>query len=172
MRPVTAENATLVSNIFNETKNDIFAVFRKACIPEDQCWDMTQDVFVKLMAIDLLDAERIKGMVFTIAYRMRTDYFRHRSFINSFFKEKPDVSNVDWQYNTDALEAKDIERVELGVVGRMSETDRRVYCMDRFDEMSSREIATELHITCRAVENRLYRTRKQVREKVRKVVNF
>lgn len=172
MKPISSANSELIGSIFSEIRNDVFGIFRKACIPEDQCWDMTQDVFVKLMAIDLLDAERIRGMVFTIAYRMRTDYFRHRSFVNKLFREKPDVSDVDWHYNINTLEVKDIERVELGVVSRMSETDRKVYCMDRFDEMSSREIATELHITCRAVENRLYRTRRQVREKVRKAVNF
>lgn len=172
MRPISSTNSELISRVFTETRNDVYGVFRQACIPEDQCWDMTQDVFVKLMVIDLLDADRIKGMVFTIAYRMRTDYFRHRSFINKLFSEKPDVSNVDWMYNVNTLEVKDIERVELGVVSRMSETDRKVYCMDRFDEKSSTEIAQELHITCRAVENRLYRTRKLVREKVRKAVNF
>lgn len=43
--------------------------------------------------------------------------------------------------------------------------------MKRFDDKSSQDIAKELHITCRTVENRLYRTRKNVREPIGKGVN-
>lgn len=172
MRRVTATNSKLISDVFQQTRHDVYAVFRRSCIPEEQCWDMTQDVFVKLMAIDLLDAKRIKGMVFTIAYRMRTDYFRHRAFLSQIFTDKNDLHESDILYNSCSLEVKELQGIEMRVVGTMSDTDRKVYCMGRMEEKSSREIAMELNLTCRAVENRLYRTRKVVRETIRKAIGF
>lgn len=172
MKPITAANRELVSIIYREMRSDVFAVFRRACVPECQCWDMTQDVFERLMKIDLLDEKRIRGMVFTIAYRMRTDYFRHRAFVRRVFADCADAALVERVYNADHLEAQEIRSIEMHVVSRMSDTDRRVYCMDRIEEKTAREIALELNLTCRAVENRLYRTRKTVRETLKRAMGF
>lgn len=164
-------NAEIIGKVYTETRTDVFAIFRQARIPEEQCWDMVQDVFMKLMKIDLIDGERVRGMIFTIAFRMRTDYYRHRYFVNKIFSENPDATSMDHLYNNNTLEVKELERFEMKIVSRMSELDSKTYCMDRFEEKSSKEIAMQLNLSSRSIEARLYRTRKTVRENMRKVVN-
>lgn len=66
-----------ISATYEEMRSSLFSIFRQVNIPEEECKDLVQNVFVRLLSIDTLRLETVKGITATIALRMRTDYLRH-----------------------------------------------------------------------------------------------
>ena len=125
---------------------------------------------MKIMGLDVIIPEQLKGMAVKIAYQKRIDYLRRRAIINKVH------DNLAWQMersyaNTDA-EVNDILRIEQKTISAMSEKDARIYCMTRFEEKTADEIVLETGLSKRAVESRIYRTRIQVRNNVRQAIGY
>ena len=57
----------------------------------------------------------------------------------------------------------------MKIVEGMSNKNRKVYELSRFEEKSYNEIAEILNMSYRSVESRLYRARNEVRQTLRKV---
>lgn len=170
---LTDKNRTdMIGRIFTETKGDVFSIFRQACIPVEECEDLTQDVFVKLMNIDLIDPLRVKSLVITIAYRTRTDYIRHKTFVSKKFKDNPNADIMERGNVLNSIEAAEVARMEMKAIDCMSAMDAKVYTLSRFEEKSTQEMVELLDISARAVESRLYRARIQVRTKVAKAMGM
>lgn len=170
MVTVSSENREIIGRAYQEVRPDIFSIFRQACIAEDTCEDLVQEVFVKIMGLDIIIASQLKALAVTIAYQKRTDYLRHRVYMNKVRNEG------SWQmersYTNQEAEVNDILQTEMKVIRCMSELDSRTYILSRFEGKSADEIALTLNLSKRAVESRIYRTRQMVREHVRKVIGF
>ena len=170
METINSKNRQIIGETYQKVRMEIFTIFRQACIPEDVCEDLVQDVFLKIMGLDLIIGEQLKGMAVTMAYQKRTDYLRHRACKNKVF------GDLGWQmersYTCQDAEVNDIVQVEMKVVKTMSEKDAQIYRMTRFEEKTADEIVMETGLSKRAVESRIYRTRMVVRENVRRAINY
>lgn len=170
METINAKNREVIGKTYKKIRQEIFSIFRQACIAEDTCEDLVQEVFVKILNLDVIIEEQLKGMAVTIAYQKRIDYLRHRAYINKVHNEG------GWQmersYTNMEAEVDDILQAEMKVIRCFSETDSKIYQMSRFEDMSADEIVLHTNLSKRAVESRLYRTRNQVRERVRKAIGF
>lgn len=171
METISSSNRQIIGQTYQEVRTQLFSIFRQVCIAEDTCEDLVQEVFVKILGLDIIIAEQLKALAVTIAYQKRTDYLRHRAYIN---KVKDDMAGWEMErsYTNQEAELSDIQQVEMKVIRCMSELDSKTYMMSRFEDKTAEEIALELNLSKRAVESRLYRTRIAVRENVRKVIGF
>jgi len=170
MTTIETQNRQVIGQTYQQVRTEIFTIFRQACIAEDTCEDLVQEVFMKIMGLDVIIPEQLKGMAVKIAYQKRIDYLRRRAIINKVH------DNLAWQMersyaNTDA-EVNDILRIEQKTISTMSEKDAQVYCMTRFEEKTADEIVLETGLSKRAVESRIYRTRIQVRNNVRQAIGY
>ena len=170
MTTIETQNRQVIGQTYQQVRTEIFTIFRQACIAEDTCEDLVQEVFMKIMGLDVIIPEQLKGMAVKIAYQKRIDYLRRRAIINKVH------DNLAWQMegsyaNTDA-EVNDILRIEQKTISAMSEKDAQVYCMTRFEEKTADEIVLETGLSKRAVESRIYRTRIQVRNNVRQAIGY
>lgn len=170
MKEVTPENKKMIGKIYTECQSQILAIFLQAQIPAHICEDLVQEVFIKVMEQDIIYVDMLKGLAVTIAYHKRADYLRRRAMIrrkgNSYDMQRNNV------FESHAIEAKEIAAIEEHAIGKLSEADGRVYRMSRFDGKTKDEIAEIMHITGRAAESKLYRSRKIVRENVRKAIGI
>lgn len=171
METISSENQQIIGKIYQEVRSDIYAIFRQACIAEDTCEDLVQDVFMKIMHLDVIVASQLKALAVTVAYQKRTDYLRHRAYIN---KVKANIKGwqMEQSYTNQDAEINDILQAEMRVIRCMSDLDSKAYVLSRFEEKSADEIALTLNLSKRAVESRIYRTRQMVRENVKKVINI
>lgn len=170
MTTIETQNRQVIGQTYQQVRTEIFTIFRQACIAEDTCEDLVQEVFMKIMGLDVIIPEQLKGMAVKIAYQKRIDYLRRRAIINKVH------DNLAWQMersyaNTDA-EVNDILRIEQKTISTMSEKDARIYCMTRFEEKTADEIVLETGLSKRAVESRIYRTRILVRDHVRQAIGY
>lgn len=169
MQTINATNRQIIGRTYQEVRMELFAIFRQACIDEDTCADLVQDVFVKLLARDEIIQAQVKALAVVIAYQKRTDYLRHRACMNKVIGEMA-LWQTELAYTPQEAEIKEILNAEMKVVKGMSELDGKTYMLSRFEEKTAEEIALTLHLTKRAVESRIYRTRMMVRNNVRKAI--
>ena len=170
METISNRNRQIIGETYQKVRMEIFTIFRQACIAEDTCEDLVQEVFMKIMSLDIIIENQLKGLAVAMAYQKRIDYLRRRACINKVH------DNLAWQmersYSNTEAEVNDLLRVEMQVVQCMSEKDAQIYQMTRFEEKTADEIVLETGLTKRAVESRIYRTRNMVRDNVRKAMNF
>ena len=118
--------------------------------------DLTQDVFVRLMDY--------KHFLFTIARNLVTDYIRRyykKQEIDSYLYDFTVTSSNDTEEKIIADDLMAMERTRLAA---MPEQRRLIYTLNRFEDKSSPEIASELELSCRTVENHLFLGRRDMRD--------
>lgn len=170
MEAIQLKNREIIGQVYGKIREEIFSIFRQVCIPEDQCEDLVQEVFLKILGLDVIIEDQLKGLAVKIAYQKRIDYLRHRAYINKVKNEGGWL--MERSYTNQEAELGDILHAEMKVVSRMSDLDCRIYQMTRFEEKSADEIVLETGMSKRAVESRIYRTRMQVRETLKKIINY
>ncbi len=156
-----------IAEAYTLYQRKLIAVFRQAMIPQDQCEDLVQDVFVKIMSLDTIDQAHLKSLLFVTAIHLRTDYFRHYSLI---YKQKitmnlPEINS----FEDCSVEYKELREWEDKSISLLSDMDQKVYKLIRFDEKSAKEASTLLNISTRAVESRWFRARNLVKRNLSKV---
>jgi RNA polymerase sigma factor (sigma-70 family) len=172
MEALSNHYAALVAEAYINWKDEVFAVFRQSHIDIQECEDLTQNTFVRLMGMTMLNADTMKSLVFTIAYRLRVDYFRHLTYSRSCHSEnhgfcQPYEDDVDHR-----MTVLDIETTERRAMERLSDVDQIVYSMTRFEYLNVSEISKMLGLKPRTVEARLYRARRSVRQYMRQAIGF
>lgn len=159
METRTTQHLDTISRLYEETSPMLLAIFLKANIPEEDARDLVQEVFVKILTIDIILPEGLKGLAITIAYQKRTDWLRHQAYCRRMMTQMRPQTIVEQH----ELECQQMEQVEQRVVNRMSNKDAWVYKLSRFDNKSTQEIMQITSFSLRGVEGRLYRTRLLVR---------
>ena len=170
METISNNTRQIIGETYKKVRQEIFSIFRQACIDIDTCEDLVQEVFLKIMGLDVILEDQLKGLAVTIAYQKRTDYLRRRACINMVHEKLS--WTVDRSYTNMEAEVNDILQVEMKAIRCMSATDCQIYEMSRFEEKTADEIVLETGLTKRAVESRIYRTRVLVRDSVRKAMNY
>lgn len=170
MKTITDNNREMIGKTYQKVRHELFTIFRQACIDVDTCEDLVQEVFLKIMGLDVIIESQLKGLAVQMAYQKRTDYLRRRAIINKVH------DNLGWMmersYTHTEAEVNDILQVELKAISCMSDMDSKIYQLTRFEEMTADEIVLETGLSKRAVESRIYRTRNLVRSNVREAMGF
>ena len=133
--------------------------------------DLTQDVFVRLMDYkQMLRPDTVKYFLFTIARNLVTDYIRRyykKQEIDSYLYDVTVTSSNDTEEKILADDLASIERRQLTI---FPEQRRVVYILSRYEDKTSIEIAEELHLSRRTVENHLFLGRREMREFFKKCI--
>ena len=146
--------------MYEKAHPTLISIFRKANISEEDSRDLVQEVFVKLMTLDILLEDHLMGLAVTIAYQKRTNWLRHHAYCRRaqrLWRPQATVEPCE-------LECRQLLQAEQSVVSRMSDRDALVYRLSRFENKTPLEITHITTLSLRAVEGRLYRTRKMVRQ--------
>lgn len=172
MEAIDNQKSQLIAEAYNQYGLQVLATFRHAGIPMQDCEDMTQDVFIKLMELSIIREDTLKGLIFTIANCSRIDYFRHHHFMASHTVDDANALYSVSSKDTERMTEQVIRETEMKVVKKMSPTDCKVYTLARFEEKKAKEIALTLDLSTRSVEARIYRARIQVRQAVKQVIGL
>ena len=133
--------------------------------------DLTQDVFVRLLDYkQMLRPDTVKYFLFTIARNIVTDYIRR------YYKKQEvdgymyDTMSVSTNETEEKIIGDDLMKMERKRLAAMPEQRRLIYTLSRFEDKSSPEIANDLNLSCRTVENHLFIGRREMREFFRKCI--
>lgn len=133
--------------------------------------DLMQDVFVRLLDYkQMLRPDTVKYFLFTIARNIVTDYIRRyykRQEIESYFY---DFTSTSTNETEEKIIANDLALTEQLILAEFPEQRQKVYQMNRYEEKTSAEIATVLHLSQRTVENHLFLGRRDMRNFFKKCI--
>ncbi len=163
MEKNTALRQETIGRLYDKAQPMLLSIFRKAHIPEEDGKDLVQEVFVKLMTLDILLADHLLGLAVTIAYQKRSDWLRHHVYCHRLQSQRRLQDTV---VPCD-VECRQLLQAERRVVDHMTDRDAWIYSLSRFDGKTPEEITHITALSLRAVEGRLYRTRKMVRQTLR-----
>ncbi len=133
--------------------------------------DLAQDVFIRLIDYKLmLREETVKYFLFTIARNIIIDYLRRyykKQEITSYIYDHAVTYTNETEPN---LHAKEILFLEKNKLQSFPSQRKTIYIMNRFYEKSTGEIAEELSLSKRTVENHLMIGRKVMRNYIKQCI--
>ena len=160
---------TITESVYMRKRSQVLSIFLQAGIDVSEAEDMTQDVFVRLLGVDVLNRDTADAMVIKIAFNLKTDYFRKRRLPRVSLS---DIFDVEDKYNTPLMDmyVKDIARHEDDAVMALPPMQAKAYVMSMRDDMSMSDISDILGVAPRTIETHLYLSRRKVRRYLRKVL--
>ena len=127
--------------------------------------DLTQDVFVRLMDYkQMLRPDTVKYFLFTIARNIVIDYIRRyykKQEIDGYLYDTMSASTNETEEKIIGDDLMAMERMRLAT---MPKQRLLISTLHRFEGKASPEIAGELNLSCRTVENHLLIGRRDMRE--------
>ena len=75
---MSTTNQTIIESVYMRKRSQVLSIFLKAGIDMQESEDLTQEVFLRMMGVDVLNHDTADAMVIKIAYNLKTDYFRKK----------------------------------------------------------------------------------------------
>jgi len=152
--------------LFRTYFTPLIAFARKVLKDEDEAREVVQKVFISLWEkreeIDLTSS--LKPYLFTSVHNRSLNVIRDRKKFSE--EEIPDVVG-DWDVSAQ-IEAMELEQKIRETIDSLPEKCRQIFELNRFDGLKYSEIASQLHISIKTVENQMSKALKILREKLAK----
>ena len=173
-------NHEYISNYYQQHRDEIVSfiavrilspkggsTMRKA--DADEAQDMVQDLFLRLLDTDsLITPQTLPALVYTMARHRVADYFRRRRVFEEyehFLINTDSIGEIESLISARLL----MERLEQSMTV-LSESCARIYRLHIYDGLKVSEIAQQLSLPYKQVENRLGKARRLVRQQFRACV--
>ncbi|HCN52979.1 MAG TPA: hypothetical protein DIS88_03995 [Prevotella sp.] len=165
------QNRDVVSSIYKRYYADLKAYLMSYTHQGMKAEDMIQDLFLRVLDMDVIHEESAKGLLLTMAHRMIIDDARHRAFVRrQESKIRQTASVYDQTSIVDKVEFQQMTAYESRRLLKMPEKRAHVYQLWRHEEKTSQEIAKQMDLSCRTVESHLYMARKEMRDYLRNII--
>lgn len=165
MEATTNITDQLITRSYEEYHSIILSYITYRITHRYEAEDLAQDVFIRLMDYkQMLRPDTVKYFLFTIARNIVIDYLRRyykKQEIDSYLYDMTATSTNETE---EQIIVNDLMSVEQRRLAMMPEQRRMVYSLNRFEGKTSPEIATEMNLSCRTVENHLFIGRREMRD--------
>ena len=161
----------LITEYYEEYRQSVFFYICRRIENRSDAEDLTQDAFLRLLEYRMMiRRDTLKYFLFTIVRNLLNDYLRRyykRQEIDRYLYDTLPVTTVEPESR---MVADEIRKLESRRVSALPEQRRKVYIMSRFQDKSAEDIAEELKLSRRTVENHLFISRREVREFIRRCI--
>ncbi len=161
----------LITEYYEEYRQSVFFYICRRIENRSDAEDLTQDAFLRLLEYRMMiRRDTLKYFIFTIVRNLLNDYLRRyykRQEIDRYLYDTLPVTTVEPESR---MVADELRRLESRRVSALPEQRRKVYIMSRFQDKSAEDIAEELKLSRRTVENHLFISRREVREFIRRCI--
>lgn len=158
-----------IAELYLSNREKIYRFFVGRIHSPADAEDLTQDVFVRLLEHNMMFcSDTVEYLLFTIARNLLNDYLRRyykRQEISTYLYNVYPVASDDTE---NRVLAADLQLHELRKMSQLPPQRRKIYQLARFEEKSVSDIALQLELSFRTVENHLRIGRKEVREYMRR----
>lgn len=161
----------LVTKLFETYACELRHYFLGYTHDEMAAEDMLQDLFFKILRIDLIEENSAKHLLYCIARRIIIDDSRHKKYI---YVSRQYFHNLKNEYQTctiyDELDQKLLLELEEHRLLHMPTKRAKVYRLWRTGELSFKEIGQRLSISQRTAETHVYLAVKEMKDFFNKVI--
>ena len=133
----------------------------------DLAEDIVQELFVKLWEKrDLIKRETLKSFLYTMASNMMVNHFKRRKVMYNHQNQITKNQITEYKSPHFILEEKEFENKLNKIISALPDGYREVFLMHRIDEFTYQEIAIRLNIGVKAVEKRMSKSIKIIKEQL------
>ena len=165
------QNRAMVSSIYKKYYTDLKQYLVSYTHDVMAAEDMLQDLFVKVMSLDVISDETAKNLLFVMAKRMIIDDARHKAFMRETEKQMmSSMSSMDNNSVVHRIEAADILSFEKQHLDRMAPKRAYIYKMYKHEGLTTDEIVKQLNLSKRTVETHIYVATKEMKSYLRRII--
>lgn len=130
--------------------------------------ELIQDVFTKIWEIrkDLKEDLSFRSYLFTITFNCIKKHFRKKAYISGYFKNEV-FNDLDIRTSQE-ITYESLYQYIIELVKMLPERRREIFMKSRFEGQSIYEIAQELKISHKTVENQITASLKFIRTHIRR----
>ena len=158
----------IITNYYAQHRGEIVDFIAVRLTDADEAEDMVQDLFLRLLrGHQLITPVTLPCLVYTMARHSIADYYRRRRVREEFehYIQKSDIGSLMSDDTTESIiNARQLmERMEH-TLARLPEACGRIYRLHIYDGLKVSDIAQQLALPYKQVDNRLGQARKAVRQ--------
>lgn len=167
-------NNQLLSNYYSMHRDELVSFIAVRTVDAIEAEDIVQDIFLRLLrGQHLITPQTLPSLLYTMARHAVCDYYRRRH-VHEEYEHYIQTSDFSCQTSDDSVESvfsahQLMERMERSLA-RLPKACCEIYRLHIYDGMKVSDIAQELSLPYKQVENRLGQARKAVRQQLRKCV--
>ena len=162
-------NNQLISNYYAAHRDELLSFIAVRITNAVEAEDLVQDIFLRLLRDHhLITPDTLPALIYTMARHAVSDYYRRRRIYEEYehyIKRSDCTSEIESLISARQL----MERMERSLA-RLPQACCEIYRLHIYDGMKVRDIARELSLPYKQVENRLGQARKAVRQQLRSCV--
>ena len=164
-------NNQLLSYYYSEHRDELISFIAVRINDTTEAEDIVQDIFLRLLrGHHLLTPPTLSCLIHTMARHAVSDYYRRRQVYDAYehYIKKSDVRSMMSDERTESVISAQqlMERMERSLA-RLPQACCEIYRLHIYDGMKVGDIAQELSLPYKQVENRLGQARKAVRQQLR-----
>ena len=165
VKKLKSDDSHALEFLFKEYCQPLINFSRRIVIETETAENIVQDVFLKVWENrkSLKLGTSIKSYLFTITRNESLKYQRHQTVVRESDEAVRDlhssVETPDEQFNQSEIESHIHKAINL-----LPDKRRKIFMMNRFDDLTYREIAEVLNISIKTVETQMGRALKHLRE--------
>ena len=152
----------IITNYYAQHRGEIVDFIAVRLTDADEAEDMVQDLFLRLLrGHQLITPVTLPCLVYTMARHSIADYYRRRRVRDEYehyMKNTDSIGEIESVISARQL----MERMER-TLARLPEACGRIYRLHIYDGLKVSDIAQQLELPYKQVENRLGQARKAVR---------
>ncbi|MGI6231856.1 MAG: RNA polymerase sigma factor [Prevotella sp.] len=160
-----------IGHLYEVLRSDLQKYFFAAVHNTQDAEDMVQDLFIKVLGLDIMVEETARQVIFVMARRMIIDHYRHRQIVRDSWDR---IFQQESQYITPSperrIEAADLLHLEQQHTFGMPYKRALVYHLYHHENMSTEEISVEMGLSRRTVESHIYTATKEMRHYLRNII--
>ena len=164
-------NNQLLSNYYSMHRDELVSFIAVRTVDAIEAEDIVQDIFLRLLrGQHLITPQTLPSLLHTMARHAVCDYYRRRH-VHEEYEHYIQTSDFSCQTSDDSVESvfsahQLMERMERSLA-RLPKACCEIYRLHIYDGMKVSDIAQELSLPYKQVENRLGQARKAVRQQLR-----
>ena len=162
-------NNQLISNYYAAHRDELLSFIAVRITNAVEAEDLVQDIFLRLLrGHHLITPDTLPALIYTMARHAVSDYYRRRHVFEEYehyIKSSDSTSEIESLISARQL----MERMERSLA-RLPQACCEIYRLHIYDGMKVSDIAHELSLPYKQVENRLGQARKAVRQQLRNCV--
>lgn len=165
MEAVKQGDLAQASVLFERYSKYLFNFFVKLSFDRDLGNDLTQNTFLRIIKYrhTYRGDVNFKSWMFRIARNVHADHFRRNKFAKTQFEEVNNIADrlADIDEN---LVQNEQERLLHLSISQLSEEDREILLLSKFQQMKYKEIAEIYELTETAIKSKVHRAIKRLKE--------
>lgn len=158
------------NELFHKYSQKVYNFSFKHLKNEEDTKDLVQEIFMKIWdkRKEINEKKSFNGLLFTITLNLIRDYFRkkvkNRKLIDKWLYETEPYSNS----TVLSIEFRSLEKVVSTLVEQLPQKRQTVFRLSRNEGLSNDEIAEQMNIQKKTVENHLNMALNYLREELQK----